>query len=351
MTALATVAQIDQFDEIIDVRTAPEFAEDHLPGAVNFPVLTADERTQVGIIYKQVSSFEAKKIGAALIARNIAHHIDTYFSTKPKHWRPLVYCWRGGKRSGAMAHILSEIGWKVARLDGGYKAYRRKVLDDLAVLPQDFNWQVVCGPTGSGKSRFLQALAQAGAQVLDLEQLALHRGSVLGNLPDEPQPSQKMFDSLIHTELQHFDPAQPIYVEAESKKIGQLRVPDALIARMWQSPCVMLDAASVQRVQLLREEYAHFIANPQHLLEKIDCLNALHTQQQLDHWRTLVMAKRWDEFVLDLLINHYDPAYHRSTLKHYPQLEQATRVATPDSSAHGFQQLAQQFLAQARNAN
>lgn len=346
MTVLATIAQLDQFDEIIDVRTAPEFAEDHLPGAVNFPVLTAEERERVGILYKQVSSFEAKKIGAALIARNIAHHIDTYFSAKPKHWRPLVYCWRGGKRSGAMAHILSEIGWKVARLDGGYKAYRRKVLDDLAVLPQNFRWQVVCGPTGSGKSRFLQALAQAGAQVLDLEQLAVHRGSVLGNLPEEPQPSQKMFDSLIHAQLRHFDPDRPIYVEAESKKIGQLRVPDALIARMWQSSCIVLEVASVQRVELLREEYAHFIANPELLLEKINCLNTLHSQTQLDHWRTLVTGERWDEFVLDLLVNHYDPAYHRSTLKHYPQLEQATRVETPDSSARGFRQLAQQFLAQ-----
>ena len=346
MTALATVAQLDQFDEIIDVRTPPEFAEDHLPGAVNFPVLTAEERVQVGTIYKQVSSFEAKKLGATLIARNIARHIDDYFASKPKNWRPLIYCWRGGKRSGAMAHILHEIGWKVARLEGGYKAYRRKVLDDLAVLPQRFNFQVVCGPTGSGKSRLLQALAQAGAQVLDLEQLALHRGSVLGNLPDEPQPAQKMFESLIHTQLLHFDPTKPVYVEAESKKIGQLRVPDALIEQMWQQGhCVVVAVASAQRVQLLREEYTHFINHPQLLLEKLDCLKALHSKERLDYWHTLVQAGQWDEFVLDMLRNHYDPAYHRSTLKHYPQLEQATHIQATDISARGFQLLAEQFLA------
>ena len=345
MTAVATVAQLDQFDEIIDVRTPPEFLEDHIPGALNFPVLTAQERERVGTIYKQVSSFEAKKIGAVLIARNIARHIEDYFASKPKNWRPLIYCWRGGKRSGAMAHILSEIGWKVARLEGGYKAYRRRVIDDLATLPQSFQFEVVCGPTGSGKSRLLQALATAGGQVLDLEQLAAHRGSVLGGLPDAPQPAQKMFDSQIWHQLRHFDPAKPVYVEAESKKVGQLRVPDALIERMWQEGrCIVVDVASQQRVQLLREEYAHFIADPQSLLEKIDCLKELHGKERLDQWRAQIQAGRWDEFVLDMLVNHYDPAYQRSTLKHYPQLGQATHVQPQDISAQGFLQMARTLL-------
>lgn len=344
MTVVATVAQLDQFDEIIDVRTPPEFREDHIPGAVNFPVLTEVERERVGTIYKQISSFEAKKIGAVMVARNITRHIEDYFASKPKNWRPLIYCWRGGKRSGAMAHILSEIGWKVARLEGGYKAYRRRVTDDLATLPQAFQFHVVCGPTGSGKSRFLQALAAAGGQVLDLEQLAAHRGSVLGNLPDAPQPTQKMFDSQIWHRLRHFDPGKPVYVEAESKKVGQLRVPDALIERMWQGHCVLVEVASAQRVQLLKEEYAHFIADPQSLLQKVACLKELHSKERLAHWNTLAQTGHWDEFVLDMLVSHYDPAYHRSTLKHYPQLNQATVVRPTDISPAGFTALAQQFL-------
>ena len=347
MTAVATVAQLDQFDEIIDVRTPPEFREDHIPGAVNFPVLTEEERARVGTLYKQTSSFEAKKIGAVLIARNIARHIEDYFASKPKHWRPLIYCWRGGKRSGAMAHILSEIGWKVARLDGGYKAYRRRVVEDLTTLPQAFHFQVVCGPTGSGKSRFLQALAAAGGQVLDLEQLAAHRGSVLGNLPDAPQPAQKMFDSRIWSQLLHFEPARPVYVEAESKKVGQLRVPDALIERMWQGHCVLLEVGSEQRVQLLKEEYAHFIADPQSLLEKVSCLKELHSKERLETWRALANSGHWDEFVLDMLVSHYDPAYHRSTLKHYPQLDQATVLHPADISPAGFAGLAHKLLSRA----
>jgi len=344
MTVVATVAQLDQFDEIIDVRTPPEFREDHIPGAVNLPVLTELERERVGTIYKQISSFEAKKIGAVLVARNITRHIEDYFASKPKNWRPLIYCWRGGKRSGAMAHILSEIGWKVARLEGGYKAYRRRVIEDLATLPQAFHFHVVCGPTGSGKSRFLQALAAAGGQVLDLEQLAAHRGSVLGNLPDAPQPAQKKFDSQIWHQLRHCDPAKPVYVEAESKKVGQLRVPDTLIERMWQGHCVLVEVANEQRVQLLKEEYAHFIAHPQSLLEKVACLKDLHSKERLAHWHSLAQAGHWDEFVLDMLVSHYDPAYHRSTLKHYPQLDQATVVRPTDISPAGFAVLAQKFL-------
>jgi tRNA 2-selenouridine synthase len=308
-------------------------------------VLDDDERARVGTIYKQVSSFEAKKIGAALVSRNIARHIESYFVTKPKGWRPLVYCWRGGKRSGSMAHILSEIGWKVARLEGGYKAYRKRVIDDLATLPLQFQFHVVCGPTGSGKSRLLQALERRGAQVLDLEQLAAHRGSVLGNLPNELQPAQKMFESSVWHKLRHFNPAQPVYVEGESKKIGLLRVPDALIHRMWESGiCVRLQLEPGQRVKLLQEEYRHFVEDPAALMAKVECLRGLHSPEQLDAWRELVDAGRWDEFVLDMLQHHYDPTYTRSMLKHYPQLEQGPLLHPADISDAAYDKLAKTLL-------
>ena len=344
LSASEVLAKLSDFSCVIDARSEGEYAEDHLPGAVNWPSLNDEERKVVGTHYKQISAFEARKLGAAMVAKNIAGHIQQHVLDKPREWQPLVYCWRGGKRSGAMAHILDEIGWKVARLEGGYKAYRRRVIEELDILPQQFKFHVVCGPTGSGKSRFLQALAAAGGQVLDLEQLAAHRGSVLGSLPGAPQPAQKMFDSRIWRLLRHFDPTRPVYVEAESKKVGQLRVPDMLIEQMWQGHCVLIEVASAQRVQLLKEEYAHFIADPQSLLEKIACLKQLHSKDRLAHWNTLAHAGHWDEFVLDMLVSHYDPAYHRSTLKHYPQLEQATVVQATDISLAGFTALAHQFL-------
>src|SRR5436305_7602654 len=176
------------FHTVIDARTPAEDALDHIPGAVSAPVLDDAQRAEVGTLYEQVSAFEAKKLGAALIVQNVAAHIERMFRGKDKHWRPLVYCWRGGKRSGAMAHILREVGWDASTLDGGYRAYRRWVVDELATLPAKLDFIVVHGPTGSGKSRFLAALESSGAQVLDLEALAAHRGSVLGSRPNEPQP-------------------------------------------------------------------------------------------------------------------------------------------------------------------
>ena len=204
--------EIHGFDTIVDVRSPAEFAEDHVPGAINCPVLDNEERARVGTIYKQVSPFEAKKIGAVLVAKNVAGHIETAFIGRPRNWKPLVYCWRGGKRSGAMAHILRDIGWDARTLEGGYKAYRRWVIEQLARVPYGLRFRVVCGPTGSGKSRLLQALARTGAQVLDLEELAAHRGSVLGDLPGRPQPTQKMFESLVLQRLSSFESRREVFV-------------------------------------------------------------------------------------------------------------------------------------------
>ena len=340
-----TVAQLSEFDEIIDVRSEGEFAEDHIPGAINCPVLDNAERARVGTVYKQLSSFAAKKIGAALIAANIARHLRERFQDRPRDWRPLVYCWRGGSRSGAFAHVLQQVGWRVGQLDGGYRAYRRAVIADLCVLPARFEWRAVCGLTGSGKSRLLRAFHECGGQVLDLEALAAHRGSVLGDLPDVPQPTQKMFESLIWDALRRFFPSRQIYVEAESRKIGNLRVPEALIGAMWRSPCVLLEAPVSLRVALLKEEYAHFMGEPETLIAKLECLSGLYGHATIAVWKQLAHTRRWDELTEDLLVKHYDPAYTRSTLKHYPALSRAFKLELKSTDDAEFKRLAQQCLA------
>lgn len=334
------VAQIAEFDEIIDARSPAEFGEDHIPGAVNLPVLDDEERTRVGTVYKQVSAFEAKKIGAALVARNIARHLEQHFAGKPKNWRPLVYCWRGGSRSGAMVHILGQVGWRARQLEGGYKAYRRHVLESLQTLPGRFDWRVVCGLTGSGKSRLLAALERLGAQVLDLEQLAAHRGSVLGNLPEAAQPPQKMFESLIWSRLLAFDPHRPIYVEAESKKIGSVRVPDALLAAMWQGQCLRIEVDEMQRIALLKQEYLHFLENPQGLGQKLDLLAGLYGRETIQEWKMLAQQQHWDRLVSELLQRHYDPAYTRSTLKHYARYDLGMVLRPADLGESSLLQLA-----------
>ena len=215
LEAAQAMARLDTFGAVIDARSPSEYAEDHLPGAVNWPVLDDDERRRIGTEYKQISPFDAQKRGAALVARNIARHIEAHVMDRPKSWHPLVYCWRGGKRSGALAWFLDQMGFRTHVLEGGYKAYRTAVIVALQTLPERLDFEVVCGKTGSGKTRLLGALRDAGAQVLDLEGLARHRGSVLGILPDCPQPSQKAFDTALWNALRGFDPARPVFVESE----------------------------------------------------------------------------------------------------------------------------------------
>lgn len=228
----AHLEQLADFDEIVDVRTPLEYAEDHIPGALNAPVLSNEERVIIGTMYNQVSPFEATRLGAAMVARNIAQHLETTFAERPRNWRPLVYCWRGGKRSASMTIMLNMIGWRARQLEGGYKSYRRSIVAALGDAPARFDFIVLNGLTGSGKTRLLHALAQNGAQTLDLEALAAHRGSLLGAVPGVPQPAQKAFDTALIAALRGFDPARPVFVEAESKRIGLITLPDALLARM-----------------------------------------------------------------------------------------------------------------------
>jgi tRNA 2-selenouridine synthase len=322
-----TVAQLDAFDEVIDVRSPAEFALDHVPRAVNCPVLDDEERARVGTLYKQVSPFDARKEGAALVSRNIARHIEERFRGRARGWRPLVYCWRGGQRSASMAHVLREVGWQAATLAGGYRAYRREVLAQLEELPSRLQFLVVCGATGSGKSRLLEALAARGAQVLDLERLACHRGSLLGELPGEPQPSQKQFDGLVWDALRHLDPSRPVFAEAESKKIGQLQVSAKLLERMHEGRCLRLEVPPPERVRFLLEEYRHFLEEPAALKDRLTCLTSHYGHAVVGRWLGLADAGDWQELVADLLHTHYDPSYLRATRQNYLHYDVAQRLA------------------------
>jgi tRNA 2-selenouridine synthase len=332
------------FDAVIDTRSPSEYAEDHIPGAVSAPVLDDAERAEIGTLYKQVSPFDAKKRGAALVARNIAVHLLEKFSDKGRSWKPLVYCWRGGKRSGAMAHVMREIGWDAATLEGGYRSYRRWVVDQLEALPRKLEFRVIHGPTGSGKSKLLAALQKAGAQALDLEGLAAHRGSVLGTLPGRPQPSQKWFESQLLQALAALDPARPVFVEGESRKIGEVQVPAALIERIRESQCVALDTPLPTRVTLLLDEYRHFVADRRALEAQLDCLTALHGGERLAQWKALAARGEWREFVSRLLVEHYDAAYRRSAERNFPRLPDAVRVHIGGADDAAFADAAQRLL-------
>jgi tRNA 2-selenouridine synthase len=323
LPATEALHRLREFDTVIDARSEDEHALDHLPGAINWPTLNNAERIQIGTMYKQVNAFEAKKRGAALAARNIAAHIEREVIDKPKGWKPLVYCWRGGNRSGALATILGAIGFQVTLVEGGYKAWRAALVDDLPAQVQRLHYRVVCGPTGSGKTRLLHALAAQGAHVLDLEGLARHRSSVLGHIPGVEQPSQKRFDSLIWEALQAFDPGRPVFIESESKKVGNLRVPDALIDAMRASPCIDLQLPDDERVALLMEDYDFFVKDSDFFCQRLEALTELRGKAVVGEWIEKVRAGRTREVVLALLKLHYDPTYAASISRNFQQFPQA----------------------------
>ncbi|ODU10204.1 MAG: tRNA 2-selenouridine(34) synthase MnmH [Rubrivivax sp. SCN 71-131] len=338
----------DAFDALIDARSPAEFAEDHLPGALNWPVLDDAQRARVGTLYVQDSPLAARKLGATLACRNIAAHLEAQLADKPREWRPLVYCWRGGQRSGSLALVLAQVGFRTGQLRGGYKAFRAHVRTQLQTLPAPLRFVVLCGRTGSGKTRLLQALRAAGAQVLDLEGLAHHRGSVLGALPGLPQPTQKQFDTRVWHALQSLDPARAVFVESESAKIGRLSVPPALLAHMHdKGQPLRLRTADAARAELLLADYAQSTLAPEALCTLLEGLRALRGGERVERWQALARARQWPQLVAALLHEHYDPLYERSMQRSYAGLAQAPQLQVERGDDAEFAALAATLRAQA----
>ena len=332
ITADDAIAGLASFDAVIDARSESEFAEDHLPGALNWPSLNDAERHAVGTEYKQVSAFDARRRGAALVARNIAAHIDRHVAGLAQSWKPLVYCWRGGQRSGALATVLGQIGFTVKVLEGGYREFRRAVLRDVETLPSSLDFHVLCGRTGSAKSRLLQALAAAGGQVLDLEALACHRGSVLGPLPGQPQPSQKAFETSVWQALRSASPDRPLFAESESRTIGRLRVPEALLQSLRAAPCTQVQMPLPARVDFLLGDYAHFVDDVEDFCARLMPLRELRGAAVVARWQAQARAGHLPAVVEELLTLHYDPVYTRSMERNFAGFAGAALLELPDAA-------------------
>jgi tRNA 2-selenouridine synthase len=338
------LSELERFDLVIDVRSPAEYALDHIPGAVNLPVLNNEERAVVGTLYKQTSPFAAKKLGAALVSRNIANHLESRLLEMSREWRPLIYCWRGGERSGAFTHILNRIGWKAMQLEGGYQGFRRTVIDGLESAAAQFSFNVICGMPGRGKTRVLHEVQRLGAQVLDLEALAIHRGSVLGNEPNIDQPTQKAFETALWNTLRTLDPSKPVYVESESKKVGGVHVPDALMEKIRHGSCMELRSSTQTRVSWLLREYQHFLSNTHNFKMKLALLTAHYGKDQIAKWGDAIDAGRFAELVEELLIKHYDPAYQSSIARNFPKYQQEQFVYLENDSDVAFRNAAEAIL-------
>ena len=304
-----------KFDEVIDVRSPSEFAEDHIPGAINLPVLNDSEREEVGTIYRQQSKQVARRIGAAYATSNISRFLSGYFSSKPNTYRPLVYCWRGGMRSQSMATILNSVGWYTNVVENGYRSWRNEVVLRLRTTPLAYRFILIDGQTGAGKTKILHELANLGSQILDIEKLANHRGSVFGSLQDNKQPTQKYFESLVFDALDRLDPTQVIFVEAESPKIGRRAIPKTLVDEMRRSPRIELCADLENRADNLVACYADLIAAPARLASAIEFLRPFHATDTVNKWQTLASEQQYRILAEDLIARHYDPCYLRQRRK------------------------------------
>lgn len=314
LDSLADVLAL-RFDDIIDVRAPAEWAEDHIPGAISLPVLDDDERARVGTIYKQVSPFTARKVGAALVAKNAAAHLEGPLAEKPGGWQPLVYCWRGGQRSGSFASILAQIGWRVEVVQGGYKSWRRLVVEALYDQALAHRLVVLDGNTGTAKTEVLALLAARGVQVVDLEGLANHRGSLFGHRGE--QPSQKAFEGRLALALARLDPSRPVVVEAESAKVGECRLPPKLWRAMVTAPRISIEAPRAARADYLVRAYADLVADVVRLDAVVASLAAAHPREVIAEWRAMVAAGEFVALADGLMARHYDPRYgkHRARME------------------------------------
>lgn len=335
------VTDIAQYTTIIDARTPAEFELDHIPGAINCPVLSNEERVTIGTIYKQVSPFEAKRLGAAMVAANLAKHLRESFADKPANWKPLVYCWRGGLRSGSMVTWLRLVGWDAQQLAGGYKSFRHHVMAQIADIVPQLQLRVLCGATGSAKTRILQALQAQGAQVLDLEGLACHKGSLLGALPGIEQPSQKHFDTLLAHELQALDVHRPVYIEGESPKIGRVSLPLELVHHMRQAAVIEIAATPEARLAYLLRDYAYLGEHVEPLCKRLGYLHEIQGNATVERWQTWARQGELPALFQELMHLHYDPQYQRSQSKHFVQWSQKTSLPAESLSDEAIQALAQ----------
>jgi tRNA 2-selenouridine synthase len=227
----------------------------------------------------------------------------------------LIYCWRGGQRSKAFSIVLSEVGWRTNQLKGGYKEYRNQVINFLDNIGPKLKITLISGKTGSAKTKILKSIENEGGQILDLEGLANHKGSLLGKIPDLIQPSQKFFESLIFNKIQNLNLKDKIYIEAESSKIGNIHIPKSIWKKMIKSPRIEISANVELRAKFLVSDYDYMCNDPTLINPIIKGLKNRLSKKLFDEWTNLIDRKKWFDLTKSFLENHYDPSYSSNTIK------------------------------------
>ncbi|MFM7424404.1 MAG: tRNA 2-selenouridine(34) synthase MnmH [Elainella sp.] len=317
---------------ILDVRSPGEHAQGHIPGAISFPLFSDSERAEVGTCYKQQGRDQAVELGFALAGPKFAGFISAAKDLSPQR-RVRLHCWRGGMRSEAVAWVLQMAGFEVTLLIGGYKAFRRWALQQFA-LPKPV--VVLGGMTGTGKTEILHSLVDLGAQVIDLEGLANHRGSSFGALGLPAQPTNEQFENRLALAWSQVNPEMPVWLEAESRRIGLCRIPDPLFQQMAQAPVLEIRRQRTERLAHLVEVYGAI--DRQELItatERIERrLGGLRTQQAVAHLQQDQLAAAFD-----LILDYYDRTYSYDLERRQIQIEPV------EASGLSWLEVAQKLLA------
>ena len=317
---------IKEFNTIIDVRSPNEFQEDSIPKAINYPVLNDDERHKVGKIYSK-NIFEARKIGAQIISKNISKILKCLKINKSE--KILIYCWRGGLRSLSLYLVLKNIGFDVQILNKGYKSFRGHINAFFKKEINEYEFNILSGLTGSGKTFFLDNLSHK-INIINLESLACHKGSILGNIPNILQPSQKKFESSIWYELYKKSSIKKIWVESESNKIGNVSLPKLLFEKMLKGNILKLNVPIDARAKFIIKDYNYFVKNNEYLDHALDVLKKFITFKEYKILIHNYKTKDFISFVRNLLIFHYDKAYNKRT--HYCESNQKTELEIKEVS-------------------
>ena len=299
----------------------------------------------IGTMYKQKSKFEAKKLGASIVSKNISDHLKNYLYNKNRDWLPLIYCWRGGQRSYALATILDQIGWKVEVVDGGYKSFRKHISEFLNRNIDRYYLILLTGNTGTAKTKVLNLIEKRNGQTIDLESLANHKGSVFGS-QGQKQPSQKLFETLIYDKLVNLKTNEPIFVEAESNKIGNLHIPKEFWKLMKSAPQIELSATLEKRAKFLVDEYSEITTDLDLLEKQITSLSTIAGHKVVESWLLMAKNKEFYELVKQLMEKHYDPRYKRSLLR--KKKEVFAKLKIEDMSPKGLSSMVDRILQTAK---
>ncbi|XP_033737714.1 tRNA 2-selenouridine synthase-like isoform X2 [Pecten maximus] len=294
--------------DVIDIRSKEMYQRNHIPGAINIPLVN-------DIVGKKQNS--DWKNNHYVTTKSTDNSLMKYFTRKKSpEFCPLVYCETGRWASEIGVHIATEAGLDVLYLlKNGYLSYTKQVLKDLQTLPLQFTFKVISGFAGTGKTFLLTKLAERGHQVLDLECLAKHKGSMLGLWYGETQPCKDKWLSLLRNTLTKFDPSKPVWVESESQRIGTLGIPPVLFEQICKGDRFKIVLPTEERIKWSLQDYPYWLEDKDALMNIVWKLEKYCGKEKVNYWISLIESERWEEFVHHLLIEHYDPTYERSQNK------------------------------------